>query len=860
MAGALQSPASYGLLEFFSLAPSRPYHLGIFEAGANSNNVSPKPSIRTRHSDPTQYSGTPWTSRSGTQRGRLWLHRSDEFPYSDTAPGESGGYIHIKTGFFARHNRNHTSESAAERYANLYGWGECRAKELNGQIVMGNPCFVETARTGEFVVTGTTDADDCNVAELNDSMTYRACPFGLPPVPEYRIGQDGSGVVWKSYARLPIDIPYAATIVEATLTLYIGDVGTSFDCDISIMDVDDVDDFSATDANTNALWSTSVDSVTLAPTSGSGAAYILGESFAEQVQHVVNRTGWASGQFMGFAFEPVSGLSNGQVHSLAWAQANPSVSLTVRYRDNTFVEGSAPSLPPRLHGYQRLYTTRSIDTSDGDEMNEAPGGGVSSDEIYDHIPDYRAGSEYKWFVLAPVPPISSWHVQEDHGDPIYGENAHNEPYPFNEIGTYEIPCPDARQAPYRYRSLGDEAAFVYPGIRAAVSYAGKPPKPGIEPIYNELCDGSEASVFGLQESLIQTYEGQTATTRYTYPSGQWWVEYTGYIKAWLVYGDERDFLGMAYGNDPDDYGPFIHWNAWWEMEVVAKYEGPPQNHSTWSIFASWVNTHENRFGAVVQPKTQDQCNDILRKCAGVNCALGDIVRPSQSVQEDDCEGDATLEPGRLLPCVDAGNISYWYLPTLGSNHPTSPSGGPVVPRMPEYGLWHEFERVAYSQPGSQGPITDEGWVNAIWQTNHPVVRGVPSVGDVFTRNRIEQWIPFDPINEETIVSGSWQFEYVDTDGLIGAAGDTYNSGNIFNSLTESQLQTYLDNTIGSGNTTVTKTDETPETYTVEFTGVFAGMDNFYLTMSIENYSTDPTDEFEFNRTTVQTGKTGGLTE
>ena len=54
-------------------------------------------------------------------------------------------------------------------------------------------------------------------------------------------------------------------------------------------------------------------------------------------------------------------------------------------------------------------------------MNEAPGGGVSSDEIYDHIPDYRAGSEYKWFVLAPVPPISSWHVQEDHGDPIDGE-------------------------------------------------------------------------------------------------------------------------------------------------------------------------------------------------------------------------------------------------------------------------------------------------------------------------------------------------------------------------------------------------------------------------------------------------------
>lgn len=404
----------------------------------------------------------------------------------------------------------------------------------------------------------------------------------------------------------------------------------------------------------------------------------------------------------------------------------------------------------------------------------------------------------------------------------------------------------------------------------AVARAHAISKAGTEPIYHTGCTGEEGSTFGLQENIIHRYEGQTQQVRYTYSFvNDWWIEYIIYIKAWLVYGDERDFMLMAYGSDPDSYGPYEHWNCWYEMQIEAKWRAPDKNTqlAEYNNFVAWVNEKENGFGGTVQPKTQDQCNDVLARCGGVECALGDRQRPDQATQ-DDCED--TIITNQQLECTELGiDGSWWYLPTLGSNHPYTPSGGPVIPQRPETGLFNEFERVVYTSPEQTTTRTDHGWMQVGFQTNHPIISGETGF-DTLPKNQIDDFYPFEPTGAKQVPevnSSRLDLKWTDLDNLLGLGTIDYFITFIFPNLTAAQVQTQFEAVFGVGNVLVSVKSGTPGTtpmvYTIEFTGDLAGTnvgmfeESFYETYD-PDFPFGLLEEWQWSMTRVQNGSEGGI--
>ena len=188
---------------------------------------------------------------------------------------------------------------------------------------------------------------------------------------------------------------------------------------------------------------------------------------------------------------------------------------------------------------------------------------------------------------------------------------------------------------------------------------------------------------------------------------------------------------------------------------------------------------------------------------------------------------------------------------------TTPTLGPVVPQMPEYGLPVEFEWTKYDDPEGNSTSTETGYLYLGFQTNHPIIKGVPAVGDVFPVNRVEEWIPFSQTGPDPLSLGEFKVSWTDTDGIIGAAGTTYESSSVFSGATAGQLETAIENAFGTGNVSVSKTSSSPDTYEIEFIGDLAGNNNFSLTIEVTYYDTVPSG-FEFVRTELQEGSPGGI--
>ncbi len=248
-----------------------------------------------------------------------------------------------------------------------------------------------------------------------------------------------------------------------------------------------------------------------------------------------------------------------------------------------------------------------------------------------------------------------------------------------------------------------------------------------------------------QWSKIIDYEGtmRTATIEGTWvvtpdvtttfaviPDQGWFVEYTGYVKAWFAV--DSHWLQIASGQPwcfqdgtpGDPYQCIYHWNCWYQGRIDAKWRGDTDD----AEFAAWIAAHDAGFGATFEPSTA-HCHDPL---AGLclpgdsppeGKAMGDQLWPPAANQDGDSFG---APPGLVEtpPCRTLhGEYSWAYLPELGSNHPTTPIGGPVVPQLPESGLWHETTTVKKLTP--DGSTTEEvmGWADLRFVSILPTLSG-----------------------------------------------------------------------------------------------------------------------------------------
>jgi hypothetical protein len=251
--------------------------------------------------------------------------------------------------------------------------------------------------------------------------------------------------------------------------------------------------------------------------------------------------------------------------------------------------------------------------------------------------------------------------------------------------------------------------------------------------YNRMLVRTTGGTGANQWSKIVDYDGATrtatidgawtvtpdATTTFAViPDRGWYVEYTGYVKAWFAV--DSHWLQVASGapwclqdgTPGDPYECIYHWNCWYHGRIDARWRGDTDD----AEFVDWIAAHDAGFGATFEPRTS-HCHDPL---AGLCCsadsppggkAMGDQLWPPAANQDNNSFGEP---PGivETPPCRTLhGKYSWAYLPQLGSNHPTTPIAGPVVPQLPESGLWHETKTVKKTTP--DGTATEEilGWAD-----------------------------------------------------------------------------------------------------------------------------------------------------
>lgn len=861
---AFQVPFSYGNFQFIHRQPTRPYRLVISESCCNSSDAELQP--RKRYRLPSFETGS-YEPNSAAQMGRLFLE-------VDGTPEPYGDYrILMKTRVFHRFNRNHVGEDQGDRELNLFGWGTCRAKEHNGQLIGSDMILVPKPKEHEFVAHYVPDDEECNYADYNrDTTAYRNCEIAIS-TDRYLIGTK-SGDTFDAYARVSLGIPAGSTIVDANMTIISSSFIDVVPFDIQLLDGVNLDPFDTTDATTHSIAHTTAQYDLLGY--GNNKVHIIPEycdtnddpespnGIPELIQAAIDQAGYAEDDYVCFKFRTKDEFLDATPIGSDQRLTMFKLVISVRYRDPDYVEGTLPSGPPVWQAYERMDQEVALLSVYGPEMEEGGGDYVRREVNFTKFASSLPGTDYEWVWFAPVPPIDSWYDEEDHGPtPLYGENAHNAPFPFNECGTYEIACRRTTH-PFGYVGLNKDNASVYPGLRACVGHSDLPPKPGVEEIYATGCGDALGETYGMIESTVRSYEAQTAKVRHWYSQEKgWYIDYTIYVTAMFVYGDERDFLHMPYGESSDSYGSFERWNCWYKGCVVADWRGPDKilEPTDYALFVGWVNTKENKFGGTFKPKVTGQCNDIMLRCAGNIDAMGDTLRPSEADQ-DDCLDSMDLV--RQLPCVEEGRYSYWYLPNDGSNHPYTPSGGPVIPQKPEYGLMHEFERTVYTDPEQTTTETDEGWMQIGFQSNRPVIRGV-SVLDPFPRNQVIDMTPFTPTGAQAIPDGGsfLQLEFEDSDGWVLGDGIpvTWTTLIGVDVDTEPEMQAVCDALFGTGNAiAILKSSSPYYVWTIEFTGDLAQRDVAAAISANYGVSYLSPDEYEYTHVVTTTPKGGGLTE
>lgn len=820
------------------------------------------------------YAGTP-EAKTGAQMGRVFLEVTGTVePY--------GSYrIKKKQGVFHRFNRNHVGEP--NRELNNYGFGRCRSKEYNGQFLFSNPILVPSPDPHEFLVHIENLAEDpCNIAAYNrNTADYHFCTSQNDP-DDYLIG-NLSGETWDTYVRFKLPIPADATIVEASLTVYVAPFGTPSPVPIVLKLLDDANlvEFGTTQANTYGIaYTTDQYDFTNTEIIQAIPGYMDSEdipdpadrkTLAKLIQAALALSGYTEDDFIGIKIHTQpSFIDTTTLGSDEYMLLDDKMVLSVRYRDADWTPESALAGPPRLMGFERWDTNRVLDTVTGPEMNEDPGGGINSTPAWDNFSINLPGTDYEYIWFAPVPNIDLWYDEDDHGPtPLYGPDAHNSPYIFNECGTYEIAC-TRHIHPFGYANLGETSALVKPGLRACVGHSDIAPLTGVEPIYALDCPDL-AKTFGMQDSIVRRYRAQTAKVRHVYSTlFNWYIEYEIHINAMFVYGDERDFLAMPGPNGPDDYGAVPRWNLWYEGKIVAEWRAPSSvtEAEEYASFVAWVNTKENKFGGYFHPKTTSQCNDVMLRCGGVICAMGDTIRPD-TADQDACQDtqEASGHPDfeRQLPCKEESKYSYWYLPTLGSNHPYTPSGGPVIEMWPELGLFHEATRVVYTNPEQTTTSSEDSWLQVGLQSNPVVMHGATAL-DSFPRNQVIDMVPFFPLNTQDLPDpGSYiKLEFDDTEGLVVGDGVplVWSAFVDTSTTTQGAMQSVCDTLFGTGNTLVVLKSSSPYyVWTVEFIGNLATKDiASKVSSNLGDSFIEPDGYFDYQATVVITPKNGGLTE
>ncbi len=399
-------------------------------------------------------------------------------------------------------------------------------------------------------------------------------------------------------------------------------------------------------------------------------------------------------------FAAIEGCMGGKIERGDWRVG--SIGL-IPHRDNGTFLG-----PPIVDPYQYFANL------DGDRFWEA-----------DNIADMFEAKQYRYFTLAGVPPVEAW-APGYPGTIPYPPGAENE-FAFNDIFTYEVPCYE-RQDPWRYVTLPTQNPTVPPGLRAIVGQASLEPKLAMLKWYSfNGCAGQFHDIIQypwwplyMCENFIHHHEGKTATSRYVWDADPerrgWWVEYVGFMRAWLVHQYMWSWSECLRGAPPDAGGCWTRWNCWHTGKVKAKINGD-LGHTP---FRDWVASHDSGFGLTFQPKTS-HCNDCFAECLGMTDALGDIICPQPNVQEA-C-GDAQYGNGPT-PCLrDTGAHSMWYVPVAPlAVAPLPPSLHPVMltPQYPETGLLHEIQRTLLDENGSPAG-TQDGWANLIFSTTVPML-------------------------------------------------------------------------------------------------------------------------------------------
>lgn len=789
----------------------------------------------------------------------------------------------------------------------MYGWGECRSKELNGQILMADPILVRYENPKihyEYISTQIRESEEvcCVTAEYLTSGThadiYNTC-YDLTSV-ALRVGKAeliGTDLnlhefSCNAYVKCKVDVPPDAVLLSAKLTIYATPPGGGpAKVRLRLIDSDDCPDFgtepscafspSISDAFGHSLinpWSGAIpanqDQISVDFSGGELLQIIqlCGDGVTAfdikpLLGSFIGRPGYTQGNYVGIAL--LDDVTNvlGEYIQIPRQQQVPTIRINLRWAEAGYNPRTPPPKPPKILFHEKFYGDNQHDIPPSDEMGDnepSTGTAAGINQLnWNNIFEDLTASDFKYCWFMPVPEIGSWYDPMLHGPtPLYGPDAHLAPYVFNECGTYDIPCSKRYNKPFRYGRLGQVTSFVHPGLRGCVGHADKPPLPAIEPMYLEGCIGYEAASIGLTESIIQQYEARTQTVRHVYSTlNNWYIEYTIHVKAWMVYGDHRSFLHIPLNyppnDDPDDYGSIIHWNCWYEMHIKANWKAPSISDPQYSSWLAWVLAMENGFGGTVTPRYSN-CNDLLLKCAGLPCAMGDTPRPPQSIQEDDCEDQVI--PGRRLPCVEDGKYSVWYLPEWGSNHPFTPSGGPTIPQMPHYGLIHQFERIVRTDPNNPAvKRTDHGWMQVGFQANHPIVRGGTPL-DPLPRNHVMQITPFKPLTAQDVPDSAYgyvEYSWIDSYNKFGTGYGAEYIFFIYHGQSAATVESNIDSIFGHDVSIVTKSASDPDVFVIEWTGI---MGNFRINLEVNFHEAYPLGDFESEIIDIIAPSEGGLND
>ena len=663
--------------------------------------------------------------RPGAQPGRLLKH---------------GGKLY--TGTFHRFNR----WDACGEPGGQFGYGRCRGKETQGQILMGylarerglHPSWhsdrlaLESAESNVFANAG------ASYWPILYALWVGNCdPAGSPPPDHYDLCY-----------RFKIIIPKDAILVSAQLALCRStDQYETCHLRVSMLDRDSMAPFSiAVDDPNNPRRSNATGPVRLNVQGGDGNRFAVtldngggaggtwatlpDEIIKPMLQAFIDRPGYdPSGSYMGITLDSdqernLTGYY--YLHVPYYSASGFGPVLMVRWREKNSPPHPTFGSPPKLVAYQRFMRTASPVPPEGTWPADKPGvdaGGQINTSAVNKIPDQPYASAYRYCFLIPVDPLLSWWNEEEYGPAPYPQDAHQH-FALNDCETYEIPC-FKRTTPWRYVSLGvQEIPHVKGGLRGVVGFSSEAAQHGYLPVYALGCELGGLSYMGLDENTWRRYWGMTRPRRFhwtTDPKGRgWFVEYTAYLKAWFV--QDEDFEGtcnpmLDHIGLPD--GCMFRWNTWYQIEIRAAF--PPQADTSDPDFQQFVLDHKAAFGATVTPR-YSHCNDVLRRCgAGIGKAMGDNLYPPQACQDDMAVRGWTVgDETQYAPCKrDDGAYSWWYLPDYNSTHIKTPLAGPRIGAYPELGLYHQTKIVRKLSPDGFQTQEQYDWAILAFQSDVP---------------------------------------------------------------------------------------------------------------------------------------------